>query len=263
MLPPADHRPRSSQGATLKASPADQLRLLDVQALDARAAQLDHRRRTLPEHSEIESLAAQSATTADRIVVIETQRSDLGRELAKFESDIAQVRARADRDQQRLDAGTVGSAKELESLQHEIASLKRRQTELEDSELEVMEQAEQLDNALTQLRAERTRLVEQAADAERRREVALAEMARDDELVAQQRASVVVDLPAELLALYDKLRAQHDGVGAAAMRQRRCEGCRLELNNTDLGRIRDADDDDVLRCEECRRILVRTEESGL
>jgi len=239
------------------------VRLLDVQALDSRAAQLEHRRQTLPEIAEIESLTAASATVVDRIVVIETQRSDLGRELAKFESDIDQVRSRASRDQQRLDAGTVGSAKELESLQHEIGSLQRRQTELEDAELEVMEQAEELDQAIAALQSERTRLVEQLADALGRQETAMTEIARDLEFLGRQRTSAVADLPADLLTLYDKLREQHDGVGAAAMRQRRCEGCRLELNNTDLGRIREAAADDVLRCEECRRILVRTEESGL
>lgn len=247
----------------LKASPADQSRLLDVQALDARAALLQHRRRTLPELAQIESLTAESATVADRIVVIETQRSDLGRELSKFEADIEQVRARSDRDQQRLDAGSVGSAKELESLQHEIGSLQRRQNELEEAELEVMEQAEELDRALSALRAERESLDQRLADACSRRDAASSDIARDLEFLGQQRASVVTDVPADLLALYDKLREQHGGVGAAALHQGRCEGCRLELNTTDLGRIREAAEDDVLRCEECRRILVRTEESGL
>ena len=79
----------------------------------------------------------------------------------------------------------------------------------------------------------------------------------------EQRAGVVNDVPSELLALYEKLRRDLDGVGAAAMRQRRCGGCRLELNASDIGRIRAAAPEEVLRCEECRRILVRTDESGL
>ncbi len=247
----------------LKASPADQLRLLDVQGLDAKAAQLEHRRRTLPELAQIETLAQESAAVVTRIVVVETQRTDVGRELSKFESDIEQVRARADRDQQRLDTGAVGSAKELESLQHEIGSLQRRQNELEEAELEVMEQAEEFDRSLTALRIEQTSLEQRTADAVARRDAAFSDIARDLEFLGQQRASVAGDLPADLLTLYDKLREQHGGVGAAALRQHRCEGCRLELNTTDLGRIREAADDDVLRCEECRRILVRTEESGL
>ena len=86
---------------------------------------------------------------------------------------------------------------------------------------------------------------------------------RDREWVSSERTKVVPEIPADLLALYDKLRADHDGVGAAALHQRRCEGCRMQLNPNDIGKIREAAPDAVLRCEECRRILVRTPESGL
>ncbi len=65
------------------------------------------------------------------------------------------------------------------------------------------------------------------------------------------------------MALYEKIRGQQAGIGAAELKQRRCTGCRLELNNVEIARLRSADDDEVLRCEECRRILVRTAESGL
>ena len=74
------------------------------------------------------------------------------------------------------------------------------------------------------------------------------------------------DLPgvqALLVALYEKIREQQGGVGAAELRQRRCGGCRLELNNVEINELRDADPDEVMRCDECRRILVRTAESGL
>ena len=40
-------------------------------------------------------------------------------------------------------------------------------------------------------------------------------------------------------------------------------GCRLTLNASDLGIIAKAPADEVMRCEECNRILVRTGESGL
>ena len=78
-----------------------------------------------------------------------------------------------------------------------------------------------------------------------------------------RRVEVAASMPADLLNLYDKLRAQHGGVGAAALRHRRCQGCNLTLNTVDLNAMRAAPDDEVLRCEECRRILVRTADSGL
>jgi uncharacterized protein len=78
-----------------------------------------------------------------------------------------------------------------------------------------------------------------------------------------RRNAIAAQEPPELLDLYEKLRAQHGGVGAAALRRGRCEGCHLSLNTVDLNSIRAAAPDEVLRCEECRRILVRNAESGL
>jgi predicted nucleic acid-binding Zn-ribbon protein len=241
---------------------ADQQRLLDVQALDTKLAQLEHRRAGLPEHTELADLEARQRTVADQLVAAETIASDVARELTKAEADVEQVRQRAARNQARLDAGQ-GSAKDLQAMQHELESLARRQSDLEDVELEVMERAEQADAAITALRAEADELAQRHGELTERRDGALAVIDEEREKVISQRAGLAAGLDAGLLALYEKIREQQGGVGAAALRSRRCEGCRLELNTTELGRIRSAPADEVLRCEECRRILVRVPESGL
>ena len=247
----------------MNAEPAVQLRLLDLQALDSRLAQLDHRRRTHPAIVTITELDARLAALRDRVVAAETEVADLERGVAKAETDVEQVRVRAAKDQELLDSGRIGSAKELENLQREIASLARRQGDLEETELEVMERLEDARGALGELVAERDQLAAARDTAVAERDAAWAEGDRDREWVGGERLKVVAEIPSDLLALYDKLRADHEGVGAAALHQRRCEGCRMELTPTDIGRIRDAAPDAVLRCEECRRILVRTPESGL
>jgi len=239
------------------------MRLLEVQALDTRLDQLAHRRRTLPELGELAQLDKELARVRDLIVAGETEHSDIERELGKAEADVAQVRARADRDQKRLDAGQVGSPKELQSLQHEIETLARRQAELEDVELEVMERLESIESRLTELQAERETLEEKRAATLARRDASFAEIDAEDAASRTDREKVSTGIDVELITLYEKIRGQQAGIGAAPLRQRRCQGCRLELNNTDIGRIRAAADDEVLRCEECARILVRTPESGL
>lgn len=193
----------------------------------------------------------------------QTEVGDITREQDKLEADIDQVRQRMSRDQQRLDTGAVSSAKELESLQHEIESLARRQRDLEDVELEVMERLEETEGRVSALSVEQQRLADETAQTERRRVEALSGLEKDAEYAGQQRAVVVPEVSAELLALYEKLRDQLDGVAAVAITRRRCGGCQLELNQTDIERLRSAADDDIVRCEECRRIQVRTAESGL
>ncbi|HVQ19354.1 MAG TPA: C4-type zinc ribbon domain-containing protein [Actinomycetes bacterium] len=247
----------------LKASPSEQARLLDLQAIDQKLAQLEHRRRNLPEYAELNDLAQQQQKIRNDLVTAQTDVSDIAREQDKLESDIDQVRQRMGRDQQRLDAGSVSSAKELESLQHEIGSLSKRQRDLEDVELEVMERLEVAEGQALALAAEQDRLARAVEDAERRRAEAVASIDKDVDYAQRQRETVVPDVAEELLALYEKLRAQLDGLAVVAIKQRRCDGCRLELSATDLGHVRTADEDEILRCEECRRIQVRTDESGL
>ena len=243
----------------MKASPQAQLKLLELADLDAELSRLDHHRRTLPESQEYEQAQARDTELRSGLATLEAQQSDLGREQAKAERDVDQVRSRIERDRARLDAGLVSSPKELENLQSEIVSLDRRQSDLEEVVLEVMERQEDVGRRRTATADELAMLSGQEVEIAARRDAALAEISEQSDKASDRRASIAAEVPDDLLGLYDRLRAQH-GVGAAALNRGRCEGCHLSLNKVDLARIRDAPPDEVLRCEECRRILVRTDE---
>jgi len=245
----------------VKADPEAQRRLLDLQVIDTALAQLAHRRRNLPEQPELDRLARVMSALEDERIRAQVGIDDIDRDIARLEKDIDQVRTRADRDRSRLDVGT-GPAKELEALQHELATLARRQTELEDTELELMEQRERGQAALDELEQRLAAASQTRAEVEQRRDESLAEMAQDEERRVASRAPLVADLPADLVAMYEKIR-ESTGIGAALLRGGRCEGCRLELSGSERSRVRSAAPDDVIRCEECGRILVRTAESGL
>ncbi len=244
------------------AAAQDQWRLLDVQAHDTRLSQIAHRQRALPEHAEITGLQARLASVDAELVVARTATTDLARELTKAETDVEQVRQRVTRNQSRLDAGGVG-AKEAQSLQHELESLAGRQGVLEDVELEIMERQEAAAAALESATAERARVQQQLAEVEARRDKQLATLTAEAETETAARVNAAAGVPGALITLYEKIREQSDGVGAARLYQRRCEGCRLSVSPNDLNRFRGAPMDEVLRCEECRRILVRTADSGL
>lgn len=246
----------------LKAALADQRRLLEVQEADLRLDQLAHRRGTLPELAELDKLVAERARLRDLLVAARTEESDIAREQAKAESDVEQVRMRADRDRKRMDSGSA-PAKEVQNLQHEIESLKRRQDDLEEIVLVVMERAEGITSRLAELAADEADVAGRIADVEAARDAATAEIDAQKAAIGAERAGLAEGLPDDLLALYEKIRAAQDGVGAAPIRRGRCEGCRLELDMSEIAEIRSAPDDEVVRHESCRRIIVRIPESGL
>jgi predicted nucleic acid-binding Zn-ribbon protein len=247
----------------VKASPEAQLRLLELADLDQELSRLAHRRRALPENAELDLLTARASQVRDDMTRADTELSDLDREQSRAERDVDQVRTRIDNDQRRLDAGKVSNARELESLQSEIASLRRRQSDLEEVVLDLMERREGAQSRRDEAAAAAEAVTSDVTDVTARKDAALAEIAEQESKAGSTRTSVASGVPGELLALYDRVRAQAGGVGAALLRRGKCEGCNESLSTVELNEIRAAAPDEVVRHEECRRILIRTGESGL
>jgi len=246
----------------LKADPTHQVALLDVAELDSRAAQLRHQRTHLPELAEIAALEAERTELTDAVRDARIVVDDLTAEQAKADREVEQVKARRERDRNRMDTGQVTNPKDLERMQHELVSLERRITTLEDAELEVMEKLEEAQQVLEGLgiRADDidARLAELVTARDEKRTAIDASLAE----VAASRGPATDGMPDDLMALYERLREQK-GIGAALLRARQCGGCNMTLDASELARIRSAAADEVIRCEECQRILVRTDESGL
>lgn len=235
--------------------------MLDLQDLDLQLDQVAHKRKSLPEHAALAQLAEEKAVVDRQLVAAETEVGDLQREQRKAEADVEQVRQRRARNQQRLDSGQVTSPRDLENLQHEVGSLQRRISALEDAELEVMERLEAAEATRADLRTRADAFAGRQAELQSVRDAALKDLDEQRASLGEQRAKVQAGLPPELVTTYGKLRERNGGIGAAPLVGKRCMGCRMELNPSDLGRIKGAGPDVVLRCEECGRILVRTTET--
>ncbi|MFV0407395.1 MAG: zinc ribbon domain-containing protein [Propioniciclava sp.] len=247
----------------MKAAPEDQRRLLDLQTVDTALAQVNHRRAALPETGEAKELATRRARLAERMVEADTHLADLTADAAKAEADIVPVRERRERNQRRVDAGELTDPKALAAMVEEISNLDRRTDDLELVQLEAMEAVDQAQAKLDALTDKKVELEGTLREVLTVREGKLAELDAERSAHEAERATVLAALPAELVELYAKVAAKLGGVGAALLQRGRCTGCQLEANAADLVRYREAPADEVLRCEECNRILIRTDESGL
>ncbi|MFT4220302.1 MAG: C4-type zinc ribbon domain-containing protein [Microbacterium sp.] len=243
----------------MNASPADQRRLLDLAALDARIRHADQTRRQPPQAVRVQALIAQRQELSQELATRLGARDDLQAELTRIESDVSIVDARAERDAQRLQA--VTNAKDAQGLEHEIASLAKRKSDLEDAELEVMERLEEAEAAVAAQEALIAVTNDEGARLSTEAQAVVADATAALDAATRDRSAVAGGLAGELLALYERLATR--SAGAALLRRQTCEGCHMVLSGTDLQTIRQADENAVVTCPECECILVRTEESGL
>ena len=231
--------------------------LLAVQSLDTKIDQLRHREATLPERAELVARQRELAALEARAGEVQTARDAVSRTERRLEDEIALVRAKVEQEDKRLYSGAITAPKELQALQDEIAALGRRQSDLEDAELEAMVEAEPLDADLASIATDRAAI--DAAAIALTATIAEAEVTIGAELahVLEERAKAVAPVPADLLATYDALRLAHDGIAVARLIGNRCDGCHLTLSAVEVDEIRHEPPDAEVHCSECGRLLVR------
>lgn len=240
--------------------PQAQRRLLDLQVIDSRRDALDQQWRAHPAVTALAGLQERAVALSEQQQAVDAAVLEAQQAVGQAEREAEQIRAHQQRDQRRLDAGSVSSPRELESLQHEIDTLQVKLDAVEEAELEAMERLEEAESQLAEIGATRATL--DAERAEREAELAAAREAIDAEraTLSADREALLAEVPADLVARYERSRAGHGGVGVGALRHGRCEGCRLDLTPVDLARVKAAPEDALLTCEECGRLLVRVEE---
>jgi predicted nucleic acid-binding Zn-ribbon protein len=240
----------------MKASPHDQRQILNTASLDQRTTALNHKAQTLAEHALLANVTTKSHNARDLRIGAQTELSDVKRELLRAEADVEQIVMRITRDEARLNGGSA-TPKELEQLQHEVGTLSARRAELEEVELEVMMRIDDINARINELSEQEANFATEIVDLEIRKENALAAFNSELEIISKERSETLASVSQELIALYEKIRTSNNGTGAAALIAGSCNGCHLSINAVELKRIIDVADDEVIRCEECRCILVR------
>lgn len=243
-----------------KAAPAEQLRLLELQALDSRLNQLQRQAATARANPALAELATQLEGTDSELVATATVLSDLERDLTRAEDDVQSVVNRLERDQKRLDSGS-GSPKDLTALQSEIASLTKRRSDLEDVELDIMERVDAARAAKEAAQQRKVEAQERLTAIEATRDTELATIETEAGSVGTQRSELAGTFDAGLLALYEKTLARR-GVGAARLFHGTSEGSGMQLSPGDLAELKKAAEDDIVFCPDSGAILVRSAEWG-
>lgn len=240
----------------MKATPQDQERLLALQQIDSDLIKLGHQLKNSPHRQSLENLNRKEQESKNLLIAAETEESDIKHELDRSEVDVEQVAMRIERDEKRLASGT-GTPKELEQLQHELGSLAKRRAELEDVELAIMVRIEEVRKVIVALKENILEIDIEIAKVKSDLEKENSEISTSESANLKSRQELSAQISPELISLYEKIRETQDGVGAARLAGDSCDGCHLKLNAAELEKIKSLPEDEVVRCEECRRVLIR------
>ncbi|MGH3726777.1 MAG: zinc ribbon domain-containing protein [Mycobacterium sp.] len=239
----------------MKAAPAQQRLLVDLASVDAELTRIAHRRANPPERQEHAELQVQQRSILDEVGALGIALEDLDAQVSKVDAEVTAVRQREDRDRSLLASGGV-NPKELTDIQHELETLERRQSSLEDSELELMERREELQAQQVSTQTNADKIAERMADIERIQRALTIDIDADENRARQRRDGVSASVDGPLLEIYERQR-RSGAPGAGLLQGNKCGACRIELDRGELARISAADADEVLRCSECNAVLVR------
>jgi predicted nucleic acid-binding Zn-ribbon protein len=239
----------------MQASPEQQSLILELQLIDNEIMQANTKLKSLPEVEQLLHIDKRVIAATDEVAKVSAEAEQITLELRRGEVDVETVTDRIKKDEARLASGNA-TPKELEQTQHEIQTLKKRQLVLEEIELEIMVRSEAVSERSQVLNTDLASLERLKSEINQRLTLATAEI---NSLIAtkqKDRDVVAVKIEKPLLDLYEKIRAS-SGVAAAALIGNKCNGCNLAINAVEMERIKSLAKDELLRCEECRRILVR------
>ncbi|MCL2483255.1 MAG: C4-type zinc ribbon domain-containing protein [Propionibacteriaceae bacterium] len=240
----------------MKAEPTELLRLLDLQGLDTAIEQVKHKASVLPVHQAIADLMKRRTQVGENLIQAKTVLSDLTVTAERAEADVVPVRERLARNQARVDAGEM-EAKALSIALDEIVHLKQRVSDLEDAELEAMEAMDRATAQVGQLTESVDTIEQELREQVDARDAQVGELAGQARALGQTRAETAAQINTALVTLYDKIRTRSSGIGVTRFQGRRCGGCGLEATVADYNTYMNAAPDEVIRCAECDRILVR------
>ncbi|WP_104129193.1 zinc ribbon domain-containing protein [Cryobacterium sp. Y57] len=245
----------------MKASPLQQKELLRLQALDTKVLQIRHQSKSLAAHAELAALNREAEASRMKLLGRTGELDDVRTELGRIESDVEVVEKRISRDTDRLQH--TSSVKDIQALDSEIVSLKKRLFDLEEIEIAVLERQEEHEAAVAVVAKERDAIAERVRATESARDEVLLDLTRQLGELTRDRAAVAATIPDDLSTLYERLRISGHGNAAALLRARTCSGCTMTITGSDLADVRQAPADEVIFCPDCGAVLVRTEESGI
>lgn len=241
------------RGDAMKASTKDLEALFELQSITLTQRSLLQQAQELSKGGRLEVLRSELAELSEQLSELRLANEELKRELKRMESDLQVVEARIARDTERLNHSS--NAKDIAGIQHELETLARRKSDLEDSELEIMEQLEASDRAMHEVEQSREQKETEIEQAKREISLELEQLKSENKSLSDKASSLKASASSELLALFEAKLAK--GLAVGRLSGSTCSACNMSLNSQAMAEVSKVPADELATCPECSAMLVR------
>lgn len=227
--------------------------LIRIQQLLVEATKLDTRIRQLQTGESAEAIRVVLLEQSAKASQMLADHEEVERDVRRAEADLELVENRISKDKQRL--AVSSDSKVITGIQHELESLAKRQGELEEAQLILMESIDQSNLEQEAIQLERKRLQAELSAATESAALDIANLSTELSTVNGEMAEIRKAVSAELVELFDKIRVRGTAVGK--LKDSTCGACNMNLTSTAVGQLSAVPNDELARCPECSAILVR------
>jgi len=238
----------------VKANLQNQKRLLELVELDLNLVKNASEKTKLLAATDIQIASEKALALSDQLIDARNKVGDLELELKRSENDLELVENRINKDNQRL--STTSSSKDAQGIEHELITLAKRKSELEDTELGIMDE-------LDKVRAELIAAEKAKSEAESELNSLRSALSSNASTLDSQRAELTAKRVAlvglidpELAVAYQKKADRAVAVGRLTGRE--CGACRISITATNLEEIVALPADEISECPNCQAYLVRS-----
>lgn len=227
--------------------------LLEVGTLDLAIGRAQTNLTEAEQSESVESIRKKLLETSESLLQAHANQENLQSEINKIASDVELVEARIQRDLEK--AKQVSSEREQKAVNQELESLKIRLSNLEDSELELMESLELAKVEVVKITQQRTQLnLELETELAKQNGQTLTLSAQLTEL-SEKRERAFTQLDEELQKLYDRKASR--GIAVAQTLGRDCSACRLSINAVNFESMMAEPVDHLPTCPNCDAMIIR------
>ena len=238
----------------MRANLQDQKSLLEMAQLDIDLGRNASEKAKLLASTEIEVASDLALALSDQLIDARNKVGDLELELKRSENDLELVETRIAKDKQRLT--TTSSPKDAQGIEHELTSLTKRKSELEDLELAVMEELEKVRSELDAVSSNKQLAEAELSGLREKLASNLTELDSERARLVASREKLIATLDPELAVVYQRKADRGSSVGRLIGRE--CGACRLSITATNLDEILALAPDEIAECPNCQALLVRS-----